>query len=359
MPKPAKMRENEDDRTTGVRRSRPTMKDVAARAGVSPQTVSNVINDRVGATGPKTRARVEEAMRSLGYHMNVSARALRSSRADAFALLLRDETQSFLADPLTNLITAGIGDVLRERERGLLIQTSKATDRGIGLLRPVLEGRVDGAFVLLSGDRELRMWYIDRLKENDRPFVVFDEVLDDPTILSVRAADRDAGRMLTEYLLNTGHRRIAFVGARSPWAVVEQRLLGYHDALNAAGVPSPAEIRLFDAGWKSDGGADMTTRLLALKEPPTAIMCGSDVLAVGAVQAAKALGRQVPGDVAITGFDDFDFSSYVEPALTTVRVPGYEMGQVAARMLIDEVDGNDPSPRQFVLPVELRLRATA
>ena len=212
------------------------MRDVAQRASVSVMTVSNVINGRPGAVGAATRRRVERAMRDLGYRRNVSARALRSTRSDTLAFLLRDETEEYLADPLTNLITAGVGDVLREQDRSLLIRTVRADGPAESLLAPVLEGRVDGAFVLLSGEPTLRTWYLEQLGASGSPFVVFDEVLDDPDVLSVRAADRDAGRMLTESLLAKGHRRIAFIGARVPWPVVEQRHLGYADALRAAGL---------------------------------------------------------------------------------------------------------------------------
>jgi DNA-binding LacI/PurR family transcriptional regulator len=338
---------------------RPTMKDVAARSGVSVQTVSNVINDRQGSTTAETRRRVEQAMEDLGYHRNASASALRSSRVGTVSLLLRDETQSFLADPLTNLITAGVGDVLRERGRGLLITTARAEAPREDLLKPLLQSHADGALVLLSGERDLRYWYIERLAQLGRPFVVFDEVLTDRDILSVRAADRDAGRMLAEHLLATGHKRIAFIGARSPWAVVEQRHLGYQDAMRAAGITPDPALQIFAAGWQSEGGAEMTDDLLSMRRRPTAIMCGSDVLAIGAIQAAKARGLTVPDDVAVTGFDDFSFSTYIEPQLTTVHIPGYEMGQIAAEMLLAEIDGTPPTVRQIVLPVEVVVRGSA
>jgi DNA-binding LacI/PurR family transcriptional regulator len=335
------------------------MKDVATRARVSVQTVSNVVNGRAGSTGTETRERVERAMAEIGYHRNMSARGLRSARTDTLALLLRDETESYLADPLTNLITSGIGDVLREAQRGLLIQTVKTGAPREALLNPLLESRVDGALVLLSGDPELRRWYIERLQEIGTPFVVFDEVLADPSILSVRAADRDAGRMLTELLLGRGHRRIAFIGARNPWAVVEQRHLGYRDALAAAGLELDESLQRFGAGWQAEGGGDMAADLLGAPNPPDAIVCGSDVLAVGAVQEARRRGLAVPGDVAVAGFDDFAFSSYVEPPLTTVAIPGYQMGQLAAEMVLAEIDGTGPRARQVVLPVELRVRQSA
>lgn len=334
------------------------MRDVAERASVSVMTVSNVINGREGAVGEDTRRRVERAMQDIGYHPNVSARALRSSRSDTLAFLLRDESTEYLADPLTNLITAGVGDVLRERERSLLIRTVREDGPAESLFEPLLQSRADGAFVLLSGEPEMRRWCVERLGEIGMPFVVFDEVLDDPGVLSVRAADRDGGRMLTEYLLAKGHRRIGFIGARVPWAVLEQRRLGHADALRSAGIEPDVGLQLFEAGWQPSGAADMVERLLDLPDPPTAIMCGSDVLAIGAIQTLKQRGVRVPEDVAVTGFDDFTFSAYVEPALTTVRVPAFRMGRMAATMLLAEIAG-EPDVRQVVLPVELLPRASA
>ena len=335
------------------------MKDVAAAASVSVMTVSNVINDRVGAVGQNTRSRVERAMADLGYYPNLSARALRSARSDTMAFLLRDDSAASLADPLTNLYLTGVGDVLRDRGRSLLIHTVRSDSPPEDLLRPVLQGTVDGALVLISGEPELRAWYIDRLIQLERPFVVFDEIVKDSAPLSVRAAQRDGGRMLAEYLLDRGHRRIAFVGARNPWAVVEQRRLGYRDALRTAGIEPVLELQLFEADWQPAGGAEMTRSLMALAEPPTAIMCASDLLAIGAVQALHELRIGVPEDVAVTGFDDFDFSAWVDPALTTVRIPAYAMGRIAAAMVIGEADGQPVEAREVILPVELVARASA
>lgn len=335
------------------------MKDVAALAGVSVMTVSNVVNQRTGSAAKETRRRVERAMAELGYHPNTSARALRSDRSDTVAFLLRDPSDEFLADPLTNLIIAGVGDVLRERDQNLLIQAARTDGPPESLLLPVLQGRADGSFALMSGPAELRRWYVERLSGIGKPFLVFDEVLTDASVLSVRAADRDAGRMLTEYLLGRGHERIAFIGARNPWPVVEQRRLGYADALSAAGIDPNSQKQLFEAGWRASGGASMATTLMEGERPPTAVVCASDLLAVGALQAVQGMSLRVPEQVAIAGFDDFDFSAWVKPALTTVRVPAYDMGRLAAGMLLDSIDGLTPTPKQVVLPVELIPRQSA
>jgi DNA-binding LacI/PurR family transcriptional regulator len=208
---------------SNAERRRPTLHDVAADAEVSIQTVSNVLRGRFDLMRPETRERVEKSMASVGYHPNVAARGLRSARTNTFGFLVLDEAPRFLADPLTDLL---------------------------------IEGRVDGAFVLLSGDPALRRGYIEQLKAFGLPFVVFDEVIEDPDVLVVRTDERVTARELTEHLIARGHEGIAFVAARLPWAVVEQRHLGYRDAPRT---PGDGDLRRDVAGLRrrGDGGASV------------------------------------------------------------------------------------------------------
>ena len=334
------------------------MRDVAASAEVSVQTVSNLINGRFEQMSDTTRERVEEVMERLGYHPDVGARGLRSSRTRTLGFLVLDEHMAFLADPLTGLLMAGVGDVARECDFGILVRGARPSAREGDLLKPIRERRIDGAFVLLSGATKIRQSMIESLIESGVEFVIFDEIVEDSSILSVRAADRDGGRRLTEHVLARGHRRIAFAAAQVPWPVVEQRFLGYRDALTSAGIAPDPKLELFDSDWAPAGGAEMATTLLARREPPTAIVCGSDLLAVAAMRAIRDAGLRIPEDVAVAGFDDFAFAEYVEPPLTTVAVPGYEMGKAAATMLIDQLEGHGPAVRHIVFGVELRVRGS-
>jgi LacI family transcriptional regulator, repressor for deo operon, udp, cdd, tsx, nupC, and nupG len=328
------------------------MRDVAERAGVSVQTVSNLVNARFHLMTDGTRARVEQAMTELVYHPNVAARSLRSDRAETLAFLLLDEGRRFLADPMTDLVIGGIGDVVRDRGYALLIQPARPDAPRPELLKPLLEHRADGAFLFLSGDRGLRRWYARRVAEFEFPFVLFEHI-DDPRIPCVSTDDRAGARLLTEHLVSRGHSRIAFVAASVPWPMIEQRLLGYRDALAAANL---TPIELFRGDWTPAAGAEHARVLMSSDEPPTVIMCSNDLLAVGAVRGLREVGLNVPADVAVTGFDDFDFAELVVPALTTVRVPGYELGRVAAELLVDQLEGRVATRRRIVLPVELRVR---
>lgn len=338
---------------------RPTMRDVASSADVSLATVSNFVNGRFEQMSDGTRQRVEAVMRRLSYHPDATAQGLRSARTRTLGFLVLDEHKAFLADPLTALLMAGVGDVARARNFGILVQASQPGAGQSDLLIPFQQRRIDGAFVLLTGEPQARRDYIQRFQELGEQFVVFDEVIEPGGPLSVRAAEREGGRQLTEHLIERGHTRIAFIGARVPWAVVEQRFLGYHDALEGARIRPSKRLELFEAtGYEPAGAAGMVKRLLALRSPPTAIICGSDLLALAAMRLIRDAHLRVPDDIAVAGFDDFDVSALVEPPLTTVRVPGYEMGMAAATMLIDQLEGHGLAERHVVFDVELRTRAS-
>lgn len=174
-------------------------------------------------------------MLELGYHPNLPARTLRSARTETLCFLLLDEGSRFLANPMTDLVIAGIGDVARDRGYGLLIRAALPDEPDPTLIRPLLENRADGAFLFLSGEPDVRQWYAARLNELGFPFVML-EPSENRQRLTVTAADREGARRLTEHLIAAGHERIAFLTAAVPWPMLEQRLLGYRDALAAAGL---------------------------------------------------------------------------------------------------------------------------
>lgn len=340
-------------------RSRVTLRDVAEAAGVSVQTVSNVVNGRADRMAPKTRARIEDVIDELRYHPNNAARGLRSSKTMTVAFIVLDAHSAFLADPLTDLLIAGVGDVALERGYGVLIQGARPGSRDRHLLAPLHEARVDGAFVLLSGEPNTRREILGDLENIGKPFVVFDEHPTSDALLSVRADQYTGAVRLVEYLVGRGHRRIGFIAARVPWPVVEDRFAGYRDALARAGIAEDVTLQRFEGKYQPDGGHRMMQELIDMADPPTAVVCGSDLLAIGAIGSTRQRGLRVPEDIAICGFNDFTFAEFFEPPLTTVRVPGYEMGRAGAKMLLDRLDGRPHENEQIVFPVELRVRGSA
>jgi len=335
------------------------MRDVATLAGVSTQTVSNLINGRAHLMTEATHARVAAAMSSLGYHRNSAARGLRSARTQTLAFLVLDQDSRFLADPMTDLIIAGIADIARDRDYALLVQSGRPNAACDALLTPLLEHRADGAFLFLSGEPSLRDWYVRRVSAIGTRAVVFEEVVDAPSVTCVTAANRSGGQRLADHLISRGHQRIAFVAAEVAWPMVEQRRLGYRDALAAAGIPADPTLELCAGSWGTASGEQLVAALLGVAAPPTAFMCGNDLLALGVIAALRHRGLRVPADIAVTGFNDFEFAAYVDPPLTTARTPGYEMGRAAATNLIAAIEATEPVASHVEFPVELVLRRTA
>jgi DNA-binding LacI/PurR family transcriptional regulator len=261
---------------------------------------------------------------------------------------------------MTGQVIAGVGDVARDRGYSVLIHAGRPGVLDADLLKPVLESRVDGVMLFLSGSPDQRAWYRARANEQRVPIVVLEAARGGGDLqMSVTANNATGARLLVEHLVEHGHTRIGFMAVRQPSPMLEERHLGYRDARAAAGIRRDRALEVFEGTWDAAEAATMVDQLLALPDPPTAIMAGNDLLAIGAICRARVRGLRVPEELAITGFDDLGFAEFVEPPLTTVHVPGYEMGRVAAGLLIDRLAGRVVERRHVVLPVDLRIRVSA
>ena len=189
-------------------------------------------------------------------------------------------------------------------------------------------------------------------------FVVFEQAPAGVPVVSVTAENRTGARQLTDHLLASGHRRIAFISTRTPWPMVEERLRGYREALSAAGLSTP-ELEVTDGVWDPANGAQMAEQLFGLPDPPTAIMCGNDLLALGALRAARIRGLRVPDDVAVTGFNDFEFAQFADPPLTTVRQRFERVGEEAMSALIADIEGDAGEHTRTLVPTSLVVRASS
>ena len=334
---------------------RPTMHDVAAAAGVSAQTVSNLLNGKTNHVGHDAEARIRQAISRLGYKRNSTARGLRSQSTRALAFIIGDDSEAFLGDPLTDLFLAGFGGELRRSDNALLIDSYRPGDPLLSVTRHLDEGRVDGAVVLLSGALPERQRVAEHFLGSGYPLIFLQEhSLTIPEMVSISADDYLGSCQLCEHLLQKGHERISFVSAAENWSAIEQRILGYADTMRKAGLERNVQI-VPAASFAPRAGAEVGAALLAQDVPPTALVCGNDLLAVGVLRSAAERGTRVPDDLAVTGFNDFSFAEIVTPSLTTVRVPGYEMGVAAAAALLRAAD-NQPPATDTRYRVELKLR---
>jgi DNA-binding LacI/PurR family transcriptional regulator len=334
-----------------------TMRQVADAAGVSMQTVSNLLNGRTDHMAAETAQRIHAVIERLDYRRNFVARGLRSARAHALAFLVTDASARFLADPMTDLFLAGLGDELRDHDYGLLIQSAHPTAPFASLLAPVTEARVDGAVLFLSGPPELRAQRVERLRALRIPTILLQEHgVDADEQPSVTAEDRVGSRALCQHLLERGHTRIDYLAAADSWSAIEERIAGFHEAFAEAERSAHGSITLRGTYAPLDA-ASVARDLLSSRDRPTAMLCGNDLIALGVLKAARELGLRVPEDLAVAGFDDFEFAAALDPPLTTVRIPGYEMGRQAARSLLRAVESGAPA-ESSAFPVEVRLRGS-
>lgn len=334
-----------------------TMRDVAKRAGVSLQSVSNVLNGRTSQMREETRQRILESIRELGYQPNVQARGLRLQRTNTIAFLTIDPAARFLSDPFHVAILSGMVDTLREHDYGLLVQGFQPDQAAGAFRRLASQRRFDGAVVHLSGSPEQRAEHIAELGEAGCPFVLIEDRAEAPTAACVLADDRLGAADAVAFLRGRGHERIGFLATDRLWPAVEKRVAGYEEAVRAGG---GRWSKVWEVERESVEGARSRVESILRDEPEvTAILCANDVLALGAIRAAKRAGRRVPADLAVIGFDDFEFAEYVDPPLTTVALPGVEMGGRAAALLLGYIKDDRFDPPEVVFPTTLIRRGSA
>ena len=317
------------------------MADVARAAGVSPTTVSHVLSGK-RPVAESTAARVRAAIRDSGFKPNHLARSLRTSRSLSVGLLIPDIT-----NPFYPAVARGLQDELEPAGYQLLIASTDGRDDNAGrLIEGMLERHVDGLVIEARGLEPA--WIHARIGGGERLVLLGREAVDDrPDAVLVN--DEQGVFEATGLLLGLGHERIAFVGAGGP------REAGFERAQRRHGLdPSTALVR--HADLTRAAGAAAVEELLRLERPPTAVVCANDLLAIGALDAARRVGLQAPDDLSVTGFDDIEVAALVTPALTTVRNPAYEIGRTSARLLLERVAGEDRPGRRVVLPCPLAVR---
>lgn len=337
-----------------------TLKDVAEHVGVSVQTVSNVVNGR-DVVHPTTRDRILAALEELNYHPNMIARGLRHRRSQTLGFLVVDPSPRYLADPFHSEVVTGIADVAREFGYGLFIQgilLDEAGSKPRELLKPFYQTRIDGGVITLAGPPQLRQRYIDELLKIKQPFVLLEQKVEAPHAACILGENRYGAFEATEHLLQKGHTRISFLTGNIVWPAIEERIIGYQEALQAHRADNNPDLIAY-CDWTAQGAFEATVKLLTAQPDITAILGANDVLAVGVLQAIHSLDRAVPDDVAVIGFDDFDFTQYTRPSLTTVRLPGYKMGRQAAEALLGYFDTDAFAGSEVYLPTRLIVRQSS
>jgi LacI family transcriptional regulator len=327
-----------------------TLKELAARAGVHPSTVSRVVNnDPVLRVSAETRARIEALLEETDYRPDVVARSLRMRQTFVLAMIIPDIT-----NPLFANIFMGIEEAAGERGYGVILaNTNGSAARERDHLRSLQARRVDG---MILASVSLRDPSVRWLREQGIKHVLVNRYSGERDPF-VGADDVAGGTMATRHLIELGHRRIAHLAGDSDVSTAAQRRRGYLRALEEAGIDPDPSLMVESGYLEATGRRDME-RLLRLPCPPTAVFAVTDVVAMGAHAAVLEQGLRIPEDIAIVGYNDIPLASRLAPPLTTLRVPARDFGRLSAEMLLEQIQSGQSMRRRVVLSPELVIRGS-
>jgi LacI family transcriptional regulator len=335
---------------------RATAREVAERAGVSRTTVSFVLNNVPGIRiSEETRRLVQDAARELDYHPDATARRMVSGRTHVVGFVLRQRPDQAFADHFVPAVLNGFSQAAAAQDKKVLLETIAPGDDSGGYTHLLRERHVDG--MVLSGprsdDEELLRIYAQGAQ------VVLLGQLPGTTIPFVDVNNRGGAALATRHLLELGHRRIALITNAEPvYTAAADRQAGYREALEAAGVTFDASLVRYGK-FTPQSGAEAMAQLLATGTAPTAVFVASDTVALGALQVMRRHGLRVPQDISLVGFDDVPLSAFLDPPLTTVRLPAFGLGWGAAELLGRLIAGEEVRASQVTLETELVVRESS
>jgi LacI family transcriptional regulator len=329
-----------------------TLRDVARLAGVHPGTVSRALNPQTrGLVNERTARRVLDAAQELGYRPNPIARGLRTNRSGTIGVLVPD-----LMNPLFAAVVRGIEDGLREGAyTPLIANTDNDADRERVAYEAMRARQVDG-FIAATARRD--HWLLADNVSAGVKVVLVNRRVDSDALPAVTGDDHEGIRLAVEHLTGLGHRRIAHLAGSQTLYTGWSRHLGFRDAMEHCGLELDPDLVVFSDAFTEREGARCCGELLARGNEFTAIVAGNDLLALGCYDALGQAGLRCPDDVSVVGYNDMPFVDRVTPPLTTVRVPHYELGATAARLMLEQLRGTDVPPRQLMLPPELVIRGS-
>jgi LacI family transcriptional regulator, galactose operon repressor len=328
---------------------RVTVKDVARVAGVSQATVSKALNDSRGEVSEETRERVTAVASGLGYRPNAIARSLKARHTHTLGVITNDSDGLF-----TTAMVRGLAEVASENGFGVFVCNSYdkvAKERQH--LELLLDKQVDG--IVLIGYKVAERG-APASPTGSTPVVYLYEYTTSVKAPCIVPDDEDGARLAASHVINLGRRRVAFINGPPTYEATRLRLIGYRAALRDGGVAFEPEFVRVAPDWNQDSGFRLALDLMRRSEPPDAIVCANDELAAGAILGLRELGRGVPADVSIIGFDDRPFAAHLPIPLSTIALPLYEMGQRAAEEVFRGLAGEEPRSEIVRVPCKLVVR---
>lgn len=327
-----------------------TLRDVAQLAGVHPGTVSRALNPQTrGLVNKRTAQRVLAAAEQLSYQPNPIARGLRTNQSHTIGVLVPD-----LMNPLFAALVRGIEDGLREAGyTPLIANTDNDAERERTAYQAMSARQVDG-FIAATARRD--HWLLADQAVAGTRLVLVNRRIDSDAIPAVTGDDHEGVRLAVEHLVELGHRRIAHVAGSAAFSTGWSRHQGFLDAMQGRKLRVEPGCVVFSKAFTVPEGARCCGELLDRGEDITAIVAANDLLALGCYDAVEERGLCCPGDVSIVGYNDMPFVNRFNPALTTVRVPHYELGATAAELMLEQLQEGETPPRQLLLAPELVVR---
>lgn len=337
------------EETTTVRR-KPTIRDVAAAAGVSRGTVSRVINGGHWVS-PDAREAVEEAIRRTGYTANHHARSLATGRANSLAFLLTEPQHLLFEDPTFALLLRGAAEALAQRSMTLVLLVAGTAPERANVAHFVRAGHVDGVLLISSHESDP---LLEELLAAGVPTVCCGIPLGHQVAVPTVSVDEvGSARAMTRHLRGRGHHRIAMIAGPHDTPGGRYRLVGFREELGDDFDPALVE----EGDYSQESGAVAMTRLLERTRDIDAVFAASDLMAAGAIAALRKAGLRVPEDVAVAGFDDSGLAATHEPPLTTMRQPWDRISDEMVSLLLEVIKGASPEP--ITLPTTLVVRESA
>ncbi|TVR74171.1 MAG: LacI family transcriptional regulator [Spirochaetaceae bacterium] len=322
-------------------KGRITIREIAAAAGVSTSAVSYVLNNRKGVSD-ETRSRVQDVIQHYGYQPNINSLRLVSRRSFNIRIAIQNRSSPF-HDFFFHEIARGVLEGSAQAGYNIVFCNLNNTASSEDFFHGIDRADTDGIIFFLDVDAVL----INRVRQEQIPAVVIDGHDTRSDIVQVLADYRVAAAKATETLIAHGHRHICLTGNNLVKGYFNQVFAGFRDAIGRAGISVPVEWVLSDNDNEDDARSSML-KLLQSGVRPTGVVCASDILAVGVIQAVKSYGLSVPGDISVVGIDDIVLSRYIEPALTTVRIDKVRMGRIAVNLLLHLIGGS--SAESVVVP---------
>lgn len=328
-----------------------TIQDVAQLAGVSPATVSKVLNDAPHVSS-SAKERVRDAAAKLNFRPNAIARSLKAKRTATLGLMTDD-----LEGVFTMPMMRGVEEAASQQGFSVFLCNSYGeAEREKAHLEVLLDKQVDG-IILLSGYK-VRERGAPALPLGNLPLVYLYQYTRDVKVPCIIPDDWQGSQVGTEHLLQLGRKRIGFINGPAYYEATHRRLQGYQEALREAGIAfDPTLVKV--GKWHEDSGYRFTKELMNSAQPPDAIFCSSDSLAVGSLDALHEMNLRVPEDVALMGFDNRYFAAYQRPPLTTIALPLYEMGKLAGELLLQEIGQGSSEAKLHRVPCSLIKRQSA